>query len=123
MASRPDTAWAGECPRSSRYGVGVRDPIPLTSSLDGVMRSLRGVDRQQIAGVFGRWEEAVGQGVAAHVRPVKFDRAVLTVEADDAAWATETKFISGRLIERLAEVAGVRVERLEVRVAGGRRRP
>jgi predicted nucleic acid-binding Zn ribbon protein len=100
----------------------VRDPVPLTSSLDGVMRSLRGVDRRQIAGVFGRWEDAVGAGVAAHVRPVKFDRSVLTVEADDAAWATETKFISGRLIERLAEVADVRVERIEVRVAGGRER-
>jgi predicted nucleic acid-binding Zn ribbon protein len=98
----------------------MRDPVPLSASLDGIMKSLRGTDRTQIAGVFGRWEEAVGPGVAAHVQPVKLDRGVLTVEADDAAWATETKFVAGRLIERLAEVAGVQVERLEVRVAGSR---
>ncbi|MDX2380762.1 MAG: DUF721 domain-containing protein [Acidimicrobiia bacterium] len=98
----------------------MRDPVPLTSALDGIMKSLRGTDRKEIGGVFGRWDESVGDGVAAHVRPVKLDKGVLTVEADDAAWATETKFMSGRLIERLAEVAGVHVERLEVRVAGSR---
>ena len=96
------------------------EPVPLTTSLDGVMHSLRGSDRKEIGGVFGRWDEAVGEAVAAHVRPVKYDRGVLTVEADDPAWATETKFMSGRLLERLAEVAGVRVEHLEVRVAGSR---
>lgn len=98
----------------------MNDPVPITTSLDSMMRSLRGTDRKQIGGVFGRWDEAVGATVATHVRPVKFDRGVLTVEADDAAWATETKFISGRLIERLAEVAEVQVARLEVRVAGSR---
>jgi predicted nucleic acid-binding Zn ribbon protein len=97
------------------------DPVPITDSLDSVMRSLRGTDRAQIAGVFGRWEEAVGAVIAAHLRPVKLDLAVLTVEADDAAWATEAKFVAGQVIERLRTVAGVRVERLEVRVAGARR--
>ncbi len=96
------------------------DPVPLTSALDGVMQSLRGTDRKEIGGVFGRWDEAVGEAVASHVRPVKFDRGVLTVEADDPAWATETKFMAGRLIQRLAEVADVHLERLEVRVAGSR---
>ena len=98
------------------------DPVPLTTALDGIIKSLRGTDRKQIGGLFGRWDEAVGEAVAAHVRPVKLDGGVLTVEADDAAWATETKFMSGRLIERLHEVAGVEVDRLEVRVAGSRPR-
>lgn len=96
------------------------DPVPITESLDSVMRSLRGTDRVQIGGVFGRWDDAVGDAVAAHVRPVRLDDGVLTVEADDPAWATQVKFLSSTIIDRLADVAGVRIERVEVRV--GRRR-
>lgn len=93
--------------------------MPISQSLDSVMRSLRGTDRVQIGGVFGRWDDAVGDAVATHVRPVRLDEGVLTVEAEDPAWATQVKFLSGTIIERLATVAGVRIERVEVRV--GRR--
>jgi predicted nucleic acid-binding Zn ribbon protein len=99
------------------------DPVPLGRSLDGVMRSLRGTDRRQIGGVFGRWEEAVGAQIAAHVRPVKLDADVLVVEADSSAWATQVRFLADSIRTRLAEVAGVRIERVDVRVAApGRRR-
>ena len=60
----------------------VSDPVPITRSLDSIMKSLRGTDRIQIGGVFGRWDDAVGPAVAAHVRPVRLDQGVLTVEAD-----------------------------------------
>ncbi len=93
-----------------------RDPIPISSSLDGVVRSLRGPSRQAVGGVFGRWREAVGEQVADHVKPVKLDEGVLIVEVDDPAWATQVKFLTATIVERLAEVAGVRVERIEVRV-------
>ncbi len=96
------------------------DPVPITRSLDSVMQSLRGTDRIQIGGVFGRWDEAVGEAVAAHVRPVRLDRAVLTVEVDDPAWATQVTFLTDTIIGRLASVAGVEVERIEVRVSGRR---
>jgi predicted nucleic acid-binding Zn ribbon protein len=80
------------------------------------MKSLRGTDRIQIGGVFGRWDEAVGPTVAAHVRPVRLDQGVLTVEADEAAWATQVKFLAGTIIGRLAAVAAVDIERIDVRV-------
>jgi predicted nucleic acid-binding Zn ribbon protein len=96
------------------------DPVPISTSLDGIMKSLRGTDRVQIGGVFGRWDDAVGDTVAAHVRPVRLDNGVLTVEADEPAWATQVKFLSGTITARLAEVAGVHVERVEVRVVRGR---
>ena len=63
----------------------VSDPVPITRSLDSIMKSLRGTDRIQIGGVFGRWDDAVGPAVAAHVRPVRLDQGVLTVEADEPA--------------------------------------
>lgn len=70
-----------------------------------------------MGGVFGRWEEAVGAAVAAHVQPVKLDGSVLVVEVDDPAWATQIRFLEATLRERLREVAAASVERLEVRVS------
>ena len=99
--------------------IAMQDPVPITDSLDSVMKSLRGTDRIQIGGVFGRWDDAVGPDVARHVKPIRLDQGVLTVEAVDPAWATQVKFLSARITERLAAVAGVDIERIEVRVARG----
>lgn len=100
-----------------RYVDHVAEPVPISASLDSIMRSLRGTDRIQIGGVFGRWDEAVGEAIAAHVRPVRLDQGVLTVEADDPAWATQVKFLVSTITARLADVAHVDVERIDVRVA------
>ena len=91
-------------------------PVSLALSLDGVVKSLRGPSRRAVGGLFGRWDEAVGEQVAQHVRPVKLDGAVLSVEVDDPAWATQVKFLAPTIIARLAEVAGARVDQLQVRV-------
>lgn len=92
------------------------DPIPISRSLDGVVRSLRGPSRAAVSGVFGKWVDAVGEQVADHVRPLKLDEHVLVVEVDDPAWATQVKFLAPTIIGRLREVAGVEVDRVEVRV-------
>ncbi len=94
----------------------MNDPVPITASIDSIMSSLRGSDRVQIGGVFGRWVDAVGDNIADHVRPVRLDQRVLTVEVDEAAWATQVKFLSANIIQRLHDVAGVDVDRVEVRV-------
>ncbi|MCU0261663.1 MAG: DUF721 domain-containing protein [Ilumatobacteraceae bacterium] len=100
-----------------------RDPVPITDALDDVVRSLRGPDRRQVGGLFGRWDAIVGPQVAAHARPLKLDGGVLVVEVDDGAWATQIQFLSGSLRERLAADAGVEVDRIEVRVARRRHTP
>jgi hypothetical protein len=92
------------------------EPVSLAASLDGVLKSLRGPGQRTVGGLFGRWDEAVGEQVAQHVRPLKLDGGVLTVEVDDPAWATQVRFLASTIIARLAEVAGVQVEQLQVRV-------
>ena len=69
-----------------------------------------------MGGVFGRWQEAVGDAVARHVQPVKLDGARLVVEVDDPAWATQLRFLEANLRERLLEVTGARIEHFDVRV-------
>ena len=92
------------------------DPIPISSALDGVVRSLRGPSRAAVGGLFGRWDEAVGEQVAQHVTPRKLDEGTLVVEVDDPAWATQVKFLTPMITERLIAVAGVKIDRIEVRV-------
>ncbi|MEM1334393.1 MAG: DUF721 domain-containing protein [Actinomycetota bacterium] len=92
------------------------EPVPITSSLDRMMKSLRGTDRRQVGGVFGRWDDAVGAQVAAHVRPVRLDQRTLLVEADTAAWATQVKLLASTIIDRLRAEAGVEIDRVDVRV-------
>ena len=94
----------------------MKEPVPISQSLDGVVRSLRGPSRQAVSGVFGRWVDAVGQQVADHVRPVKLDAGVLLVEVDEPAWATQVKFLTPTIIERLHATAGVDVDKIDVRV-------
>ena len=98
-----------------------REPVPISDSLGAVIRSLRNdssdvVSSSQIGGVFGRWTEAVGDAVAAHVTPVKLDGTKLVVEVDDPAWATQLRFLETTLKQRLLDVAGATVETIEARV-------
>jgi predicted nucleic acid-binding Zn ribbon protein len=105
--------------------------MPIGDSLNSVIRSLRNDSSDgassgqpanqaasQMGGVFGRWAEAVGEAVAAHVKPVKLDGTKLVVEVDDPAWATQLRFLETTLKQRLLEVAGATVETVEVRVKG-----
>jgi predicted nucleic acid-binding Zn ribbon protein len=101
--------------------------MPIGDSLNSVIRSLRndssatlssGQTANQMGGVFGRWAEAVGDAVAAHVKPVKLDGTKLIVEVDDPAWATQLRFLETTLKQRLLEVAGATIDSVEVRVKG-----
>lgn len=100
-----------------------RDPVPLSESLTGVVRSLRGPDTAAgdaaaaMGGVFGRWNDTVGDTVARHVQPVKLDGDTLVVQVDDPAWATQLKFLEANLRDRLFEATGARITTFEVRVA------
>jgi predicted nucleic acid-binding Zn ribbon protein len=102
-----------------------RDPVPISDSLNSVVRSLRNdapdsvsssQTASQMGGVFGRWAEAVGDAVAQHVKPVKLDGTKLVVEVDDPAWATQLRFLETTLQQRLLEVAGVTIDTIEARV-------
>ncbi|MGE0000437.1 MAG: DciA family protein [Ilumatobacteraceae bacterium] len=98
-----------------------RDPVPLGESLNGLVRSLRGPSAEAagataMGGVFGRWNETVGEAVARHVQPVKLDGGTLVVEVDDPAWATQLKFLEANLRERLLDSTGARIDTFEIRV-------
>ena len=95
-------------------------PKPLSEGLEAVVRSLHGTDVPTLRGVFDGWPDAVGPLIAAHVTPVKLDGAVLLLEVDEPAWATQVRFLEPDLLARLRSATGAEVDRIEVRVAGRR---
>ena len=93
------------------------EPRSLRDSVDDVVRSLRGTSARSLAGVFGRWEEAVGPQIAAHARPASLTDGRLVIDVDHPTWATQLRFLESDLLGRLRDVAGAdEVTSIELRV-------
>lgn len=88
---------------------------PLSVGLDKVVRSLRGAGAQATHTLFGRWQQVVGEAIAAHAKPVKIDEGRLLVHVDEPGWATQLRYLEGDLIERLVD-AGIDVSAIDLRV-------
>jgi predicted nucleic acid-binding Zn ribbon protein len=89
---------------------------PLSAGLDRVVRSLRGASAQATFTLYGRWQAVVGDGIAAHAKPIKIEHGRLLVHVDEPGWATQLRFLEGDLLERL-NGAGVELTGIDVRVA------
>jgi predicted nucleic acid-binding Zn ribbon protein len=92
----------------------------LASSIDALL-SERGLSGMRALGMLTeRWVELVGPDAARHCRPVRIQRATLTVEVDHPGWATELTFVSPRLVEQLAELGiGNGIQEVKVLVRHG----
>ncbi len=89
---------------------------PLSVGLDKVVRSLRGAGAQATHTLFGRWQQVVGESIAAHASPIKIDGGRLLVHVDEPGWATQLRYLESDLIARLTE-AGIDVSAIDIRVA------
>jgi len=89
----------------------------MGDALDRVVRRLGGASADATTGLFERWPELVGEGVAASSRPLSIRGNVLMVAVDDPAWATQLRFLEAELLRRLADELGEgAVTSIEVRV-------
>jgi len=94
------------------------DPIALSESLEHLLNALGAPPADLLSTIFGQWESIVGAEVALHCRPVALDGDRLVVEAADAAWASELKWLSEQLLQRIAETSsGDRLTEVTVKVA------
>lgn len=93
------------------------DPSTLRASLDRIVRRLGGPSADVATGVFGRWDELVGDAVAANSRPVALRGTTLVLAVADPAWATQLRFLERDLVTRLqGELGAGTVLAIEVRV-------
>jgi len=102
--------------RSGGYRGDPWRPWHVRESLDRLLAGLRAPSSDVLEAVFGRWHEIVGADLAEHCRPVSVHGDLLTVTAEDPAWASELRWLESEVVARLAEVAGSgRISRLRVR--------
>ena len=91
------------------------DPQPLGAAIEGLLDDQGWRTAAAVGSVFGRWEQIVGDALAAHTRPGGFTDGELLVIADSTAWATQVRLLRAQLIRRLntelgdGTVTGVKV--------------
>jgi predicted nucleic acid-binding Zn ribbon protein len=101
---------------------GPSGPRPLSEALERLAARFGVGSPRLLRSIFGRWEAVVGPAVAAHAWPISLRRCVLLVGVDQPSWATELRYLSSGLLERLtAEVGAGAIERIEIKVTSRRR--
>ncbi|MFJ3985820.1 DUF721 domain-containing protein [Streptomyces fungicidicus] len=96
-----------------------RDPMALGSAISWLLTERGWEAPAAVGGVMGRWPEIVGEDVAKHCEPERYDEGerVLVVRCDSTAWATNLRLLAPTLVARLNEDLGHGTVRL-IKVVG-----
>ncbi len=73
----------------------------INEALSEVAADLNLDDPDDVAAVMAAWPGAVGDVVAAHVRPRRLQDGVLVVEVDEPVWATQLRYLEEDVLRRL----------------------
>ena len=73
----------------------------LGEALSELAADLRLDDPNDVAAVMAAWPVAVGETVAAHVRPRRLHDGVLLVEVDAPVWATQLRYLEEDVLLQL----------------------
>lgn len=95
----PERGW--EFQERSWLSTGGKPVRRLNEALSEVAADLNLDDPDDVAAVMAAWAAAVGQAVAAHVRPRRLQDGVLLVEVDAPVWATQLRYLEGDVLRRL----------------------
>ncbi|MEU6525954.1 DciA family protein [Streptomyces sp. NPDC046924] len=96
-----------------------RDPMALGAAINRLLTERGWEAPAAVGGVMGRWPEIVGEDVAKHCEPERYDEdeRVLFVRCDSTAWATNLRLLAPTLVARLNEDLGHGTVRL-IKVSG-----
>ncbi|TVP35525.1 DciA family protein [Streptomyces sp. NBC_01178] len=101
-----------------------RDPQALGSAINRLITERGWETPAAVGGVMGRWPQIVGEDLANHCVPLRYDEApdarVLTVSCDSTAWATQLRLLAPQLVARLnADLGQGTVRMIKVVGPGG----
>jgi predicted nucleic acid-binding Zn ribbon protein len=108
-AARERGAAPSDSPRrGSRARSGGRRGAPqaFDAAIRGWLIDHGWQDQVAIGGVFGRWEQIVGEHLASHVRPEGVQDGELTVSVDSPAWAVQVRALAPELLRKLNRELG-----------------
>ncbi|WP_149547930.1 DUF721 domain-containing protein [Streptomyces marokkonensis] len=85
-----------------------RDPMALGAAINRLLTERGWEAPAAVGGVMGRWPEIVGEDVAKHCEPERYDEDehVLVVRCDSTAWATNLRLLAPTLVARLNQDLG-----------------
>lgn len=99
-----------------------RDPMALGAAINRLLNERGWETPAAVGGVMGRWPQIVGEDLANHCVPEKYDEdeRVLIVRCDSTARATNLRLLAPQLVARLNEDLGHgTVKLLKVNGPGG----
>ncbi|MGW2179757.1 DUF721 domain-containing protein [Streptomyces sp. NPDC001732] len=104
-----------------------RDPLPLGAAINRLITERGWETPAAVGGVMGRWPQIVGEDLANHCVPLRYDEEpderVLTVQCDSTAWATQLRLLAPQLVARLnADLGHGTVRMIKVLGPGGPQR-
>lgn len=94
----PDRGWEFQ---EQSWEPLTRPPRRLGEALSEVAADLHLDDPDDVAAVMAAWPGAVGDVVAAHVRPRRLHDGELLVEVDAPVWATQLRYLEEDVLRRL----------------------
>lgn len=104
--------------RPSSPPPGEQEPKKLSELLDRTARRLGGPSSGTTSALFARWDQVVGEDIAAHARPVSLHDGTLVLAVDHPAWATQLRYMTSDLLTRISEATGrAEVTNIHIRVA------
>ncbi|WP_018547633.1 DUF721 domain-containing protein [Streptomyces sp. LaPpAH-108] len=85
-----------------------RDPMALGAAINRLINERGWEAPAAVGGVMNRWPQIVGEAIALHCKPEKFDEETheLTVRCDSTVWATEIRMRASQLVARINEDLG-----------------
>ncbi|WP_328450473.1 DciA family protein [Streptomyces sp. NBC_00386] len=94
----------------SGSGADGRDPMALGAAINRLLTERGWETPAAVGGVMGRWPQIVGDDLANHCVPLRYDddpaERVLTVQCDSTAWATQLRLLAPQLVARLNQDLG-----------------
>jgi len=118
----PKIGWDGRVPGGRGASSG-RRTRRISESLSLLTDRLgKGGDARTLSAIFSRWEEVVGAPVAAHAQPLSLRAKELLVEVDHPTWATQLRFLTDTILEKLSLVSGVEGAVTSIKVTVGNHR-
>ena len=83
-----------------------RDPKPLDGVISYLIRSRGWKEPVAVSSVMARWSELVGPELATHAKPTRFENAVVDVQCDSTAWATQLRLMRNQIVQMFARELG-----------------
>lgn len=96
----------------------VGPPTPVGETIDGLIRRRGWEERLRGASLWTNWEAIVGPDLCTRCEPVRLAGGTLVIRAESQPWATQLRYLAGRLRTNATSVLGDRAVR-DVQVVVG----